>query len=268
MDIRSLSNDALKEIIHQLLEPGDARAIINKHPLLAANIPLLEAARGAFAKLKAARASDEKESARLAEQLEDIEQQIEAEDSTFDNAARAAHALLSCAEDVLDDAALSERVAAVRDKLFPRKLTVVNLSAAEESGTARTLEESIDRDDEALLAKIKLDVRGKKFTALSLVQLHVAAGRKLGKLAAKREALLAKKSVADAPAESERSPALARYSAARNAIVSAVINFRNDVTRTPGLTAAERGSLLGTIERLAANKRSATKPAPDSAPST
>ncbi|MBL8684144.1 MAG: hypothetical protein JNK05_33530 [Myxococcales bacterium] len=261
MDIRSLTNDALKEIIHSLLDKGDARSIIDRHPLLAANVPMLTRARGAFAALaKSAVSSDPKLDAQLASNSE----AIDSADGEFDHAARAGHGLLTTVAEVVEDEVLAKRVIEVRDALYPRGLVIVNLSAAESSGTARSLEETLstlDSESEALLGKIKLEVDGEKFTALSLAKAQIAAGRKLGKLAAKREGLLAQKDAAGEPDEREDGPAFARYTAARNVIVKAVIDFRNDVDRADGLSDADKGALVGTIERLAKAKSAAKKAA-------
>lgn len=260
MDIRSLSNDSLKEIIHSLLEKGNARDIIDKHPLLAANVPMLTRGRDAFATLtKKSANADPKLDAELASN----DEAVQSADSAFDHAARAGHGLLSTAAEIVDDEVLAKRLAEVRDVLYPRGLVIVNLSAAESSGTARTLAETLstlDSESEALLAKVKLEVDGEKYTALSLAKAQIAAGRQLGKLASKRERLLAQKAANEAPDENDNGPALARYTAARNAIVKAVIDFRNDVDRADGLSDADKGTLVGTIERLAKAKTAAKKP--------
>jgi hypothetical protein len=262
MNIRSLSNDALKEVIHQLLESDEARVLINKHPLLAANVPMLERARDAFARLKAPTPSDAAASEATQRKIDAVDAQIEEADARFDDAARGAFSLLTSAAQLSDEATRA-RLTALRDKLFARGLTVINLSAAEESGTARTLSEALDGADEALLDAVSLTVDEVTTSARALIRAHVNAGRKLGKLAAQREALLAQKAESDAPTEASERSSLERYSAARNAIVAAVADFRNDVGRAPGLTAAERGTLVGTIEKLAARRRPASKPAAD-----
>lgn len=269
MDIRSLSNDALKEIVHSLLEKGEARAIIDSHPLLAANVPYLEDARAAFAQLLPS-AIDRDSLAAIEAKLAANADEIEREDATFDHSARAAHGLLSIAAEVTANEARAAKIVALGEKLFPRGLTIVNLSAAEESGTARSLDESLSSDDESALAKIKLEVAGEKFTALSLIRAQITAGRALGKLAAKREALLAQKADVESPADqtaSERSAALGRYSRARTAIVRAIADFYNDVQRAQKLDAVKKQSLLGTIERLATRKRTPKKP-PSEGPDT
>jgi hypothetical protein len=264
MDLRSLSTDSLKEIVHGLLEKGEARTLIDGHPLLAANVPLLKEAREAFSKLL--RVPDTQEDPELERSFEDIETAMNALDDEFDHAARAANGLLSTAADVTTDEALAARYEQLRAALFPRGMTIVNLSAAESSGVARTLSETVaalSDDDRALLGELRIVVGGQSYDALALLQKQISAGRKLGKLAAKREAMLAKR-LDDSDAEDVSTAAFIRHRDARNLIVKTLVDFRNDVERARDLTAAARQTIIGTMQRLAraraAAKKSAAKP--------
>lgn len=260
MDLRSLSNDSLKAIVHALLEKGEARTLIERHPLLTANLPLLKEAREAFATLL--RTPDAQEDPELERSIEALDETIHELDAEFDHCARAASGLLATAANVTTDEALAARCERLRAAMFPRGMTIVNLSAAESSGVARTLEETMNAlsdDDRALLRELQIVVRGQSYDAHSLLQRQIAAGRKLGKLAAKREAQLAKR--LDNDSDDESTAALHRYREARNLIVSTLIDFRRDVERARGLTAADRQTILGMMQRLAAARAAAKKAA-------
>lgn len=255
MNVRDISNDGLRQIIHEWLERGgERRGILDRHPLLAANVEHLEEARDAFARLAPARGAPAEE-ARTKAAIDQLDAQIDAADDDFDHPARVGLALLDLAIEVTDDEVTRAQLAEARGALFPRGLKVTTLKPAEEAGVARALDEALDDERRALLGRIELKVGAQRVTVLSLVAQQIAAGKRLGKLVAKRDQLVAARDAVE-PDEADERSALVRFGEARNLIVSAVRDFVRDVERTRQLSAADRALLLATVTRLSPRPRS------------
>lgn len=252
MNIRDISNDGLRQTVNQWLEKGELRTIIEREPLLAANLPHLIEALEAFERLSSQGALSAAEQARVEAALKKVNAEIEEVDGRFDANGRAGHTLLETAAQVTDDDVMRASLLAVIARLFPRGLSVLNLSASEEAGVALSIKAALDPDAEALLSRVEFKVGSEKTSALSLIKGQIDAGKRLGKLAATRDKIIADRDAAAQPDDALQDEAFARVREARNIIVRAVSDFVYDIERTRGLSAADRQLLLTTVSALSA----------------
>lgn len=269
MNIRSISNDGLKQIVAQWLEDPDHVAIIGKDPLLSANVDHLHEARKAFAELLPTPALDAATEARIATALKQLGDEITEADAAFDDPTRAIFALCDAAAATTDDDAFITQLIRARERVFPRGLSIVNLTPAEEAGVAISESEALDADSKETFGSIELRVRKQKTTVLALVQQQIAAGKKLGKLVAKRDKLYAERdaAIAEASAHDERS-ALARFGEARAQVTQAIANFVRDVQRARKLNAEQKAVLLATVTKLSSLGKGKGKAGGESEPAT
>lgn len=182
--LKHLSTAAMLAYGRTLLDPGGLRPLLESKPTTAAMLTRLEA----LAKELGSVAEQTQEPPIQA--LKTLRQNQESVDELHDRKARGTFLVLCGLAELEDDEDVCEEYEALRKKLFPKDLTVVNLSYIDEANHADSLEKLLATDPHlaAVLQDITLP-HGR--TAWTGVSEWIKSGKLLGQLENDRNALLA-----------------------------------------------------------------------------
>lgn len=179
MALRRLTTvEMINVSVPMVTEGTEARKAILGHPVMAAVLPMVEAAVEGLR--EAAKGAENPRLARIQEE--------EAEaDGEHDDLIRGAHYVLTGLTFLAETAEKKDQLARLRDKLLPQGLSTIQLSYRSEAGAAELVADHVA--DPALKKQLK-EIPVHKRTMLHVVEGWVARGRRLGELEDEKTVLL------------------------------------------------------------------------------
>jgi plasmid stability protein len=247
-----LSAESMRTISGQWLRGGPARAVLERHPKGAALLPDIEEAHRALCD-----AMGGDDAAPLEAQLARLREEGAALDARHDRKYRGSWMLLAALIELADDDETVAALAALRDTVHPKGLTLVNAAWSAEAGNAETVRGELDK---GLRARLRAIASTEGRTLDDEVQAWLKAGESLGPLTAQKASLEVQ--IARPAAVS----AGAALNAARHGWIKTARALSSNLDLVKGLTAEERAAVLGLLQQsAAAAERGAARRASDDA---
>lgn len=209
MSLRDLSTPTMANILSAWLDPERERKHIETLPKAAFLLPTLEDARNAIVPFQSTAAST------LPTELGALQKEAAEIDAVHDRKSRGIHGALTAFAEIVDEPDKAARYIALRERLFPQGLAVIQLSYVEEAAAAELADGRLTADDRALLKQLP-------FPGGRLIDAHqvrLMAARKLADLERQKQALMHKHEM------KEGKVALADVAKARNGWIRAVRAF-------------------------------------------
>lgn len=191
----------------------------------------------------------------LTQKLADNRAKATASDRRHDRKARGTAGLLENLADLCDDPNEARAYLALRDRLFPRGLTITLLSYDEEAGNVAQVQTELDPQTRAELKRIKTT---KDRNLDQDVHDWIAAGQELGRLEDERRDLEAALAKAGAPRPIDAVAAQNRWIKVMRAIVAAI-----ESAELPAEEEAELLAALREAERKYAERGGDEEDAPE-----
>lgn len=232
MAFRNLTIDEMLGLTSAWLDPARGRAHLERVPLLASLLPTLDAAHQGLLELLRPRHLSP-----LAESLVDLSREAAVADVLHDRKGRGAFAMLTALVELTDDPVMVGVYQDLQKRLFPDGISIVDQAYLAEAGNAERLARELA--DPSVRAVLESIVRPGGRTLLSDLEALVFAGSELGRLEARRAALIAQ---SGAP-ESQPQPRGAVLKA-RKAWVDAVETLQANLSLASGVDEAIEAHVL------------------------
>lgn len=261
MAAKNLLSAEMLAVSEQWVAVKGVRALFERQALIAAMLPMIESAHQGI--LDAQRVgepgAEEKELAELTVKGAET-------DLLHDRKGRGVWKVLDGLADLADSTEESAAFIALRDRVLPEGLSMLQATWAAESGNAQRVERELE--DEAFaktLAGVALPLK-KRATLLDAVKVHASAGRRLGVIEARRGALEEQAKAAKASEGAASSSALVK---ARNQWIRVANAVLSNIELIPDLDAEARSSIVGhylRVEQTADRRALARRPTEDPPP--
>jgi hypothetical protein len=223
------------------------RPVLEGIELLAPMVPVLSEAHDLLKNLA-------KEEAGLPPPVQEIIKKQRLIDPRFDSLCRLVFKVMDALEEFIEEPAPRERLGALKRKLFPYGLAMINWTYSREAGAAQRLEGRLNNEDRTLLAQIKLSYQAHvPDSFLLLVEELIEKGKQLGVLEDQKSALL-KQLAAGTSAPNERD--------LRNQWVGAVATLRQ-LVKLAKLSPEVEAQILGGLydaEKIADARNAPAEP--------
>jgi hypothetical protein len=232
MALRDLSTQAMVAIVDAWIDPARERKHIEVLPKASILLPTLEEAKDALLTTQTAA------NATTSSELPAVQKEQAEVDDTHDRKARGIYGALTAFAEIVDDPNKAAQYLALRDKLFPRGMAIVNWSYTDEAGEANLVEGRLTASDRALLKQLPYP-GGKLYDAH---ESRVLAARRLGELETKKQTLTLAQQSKDgkiAPADVVKT---------RNAWIRTVRAFVSVLELENSLSNEARQKILGPLE--------------------
>lgn len=234
-----LAAESMRTISGQWLHHGPTRLILEKYAKSAALLPDIEEVHGGLC--DAMGGDDE---APLEAQLARLREDGGVLDARHDRKYRGTWKLFEALIELADKDETTAALTALRNKVLPKGLPLVNATWGAESGNAETVRGDLDK---GVRAQLKAIASTEGRTLDDEVQAWVKAGEALGPIAAQKAAVEVQ--LAN-PVEVSSGAAL---NAARNAWIKTARALETNLDLVKGLTAEERAAVLGLLVQSAAS---------------
>lgn len=268
MAAKNLLSAEMLAVSEQWLAVKGVRVLFEREALIAAMLPMIQRAHQGI--LDAQRVgepgAEEKELAELTVKGAETDQ-------LHDRKGRGAWKVLDGLSDLADSPEESAAFIALRDRVMPEGLSILQATWAAESGNAQRVEKELE--DEAFskqLADIALPLK-KRATLLDAVKVHAGAGRRLGVIEARRGALEEQAKAAKAAKAGEGAASTSAIVKARNQWIRVANAVLTNIDLIPDLDGEVRSRIVGhyfrveqVADRRALGRRPVEEPAPEPPP--
>lgn len=218
--MKGMKNGEMVGLSSALLDEKRHRPVFLSIPLMAGLIAEVEAAHGG---LLAVAPPPEAAAEATARALAELQLEGRDTDRTHDRKALGVHGMLDAAARLADDPADAERIARVRDAIFPEGTAVIIATWVAEAGEAERAEARLE-DAEVKRTLNEIQVRP-GVTLLDEARAYVAAGRALGVIESRKNAL---NSTAPAPTRAGATAARTEWIQTMNLVLATAKRLKGD----------------------------------------